>query len=156
MYLNDVSAFRYLRKNLEAGKRNGLGLAGEELEEFKLVKKKISELGIAFRSCLSEDTSHIWVKEEELAGVPRDLVSTLERSASGELKVHTSKIWKKKSIHLNQVTCQYPHYQPVIKMCSVPETRFKIEKAFQSRCVDHNTKIIEVRKPNDHPHSRCT
>ena len=102
---------------------------------------------------LSEDTSHIWVKEEELAGVPRDLVSTLERSASGELKVHTSKIWKKKSIHLNQVTCQYPHYQPVIKMCSVPETRFKIEKAFQSRCVDHNTKIIEVRKPNGHPHS---
>ena len=87
MNLNDVSAFRYLRKNLEAGKRNGLGLAGAELEEFKLVKKKISELGIAFRSCLSEDTSHIWVKEEELAGVPQDLVSTLERSATGELKV---------------------------------------------------------------------
>ena len=72
---------------MEAGKRNGLGLAGEELEEFKRVKKKISELGIAFRSCLSEDTSHIWVKEEELAGVPQDLVSTLERSATGELKV---------------------------------------------------------------------
>ena len=87
MYLNDISAFRYLRKTLEAGKRNGLGLAGEELEEFKLVKKKISELGIAFRSCLSEDTSHIWVKEDELAGVPQDLVSTLERSATGELKV---------------------------------------------------------------------
>ena len=87
MNLNDISAFRYLRKNLEAGKRNGLGLAGAELEEFKLVKKKISELGIAFRSCLSEDTSHIWVKEEELAGVPQDLVSTLERSATGDLKV---------------------------------------------------------------------
>jgi len=123
----DMETTRYLRKNLEAGKRNGLGLAGAELEEFKLVKKKISELGIAFRSCLSEDTSHIWVKEEELAGVPQDLVSTLERSATGELKV----------------TCQYPHYHPVIKKCSVPETRFKIEKAFQSRCVEHNTKIIE-------------
>ena len=78
---------------MEAGKRNGLGLSGEDLEELKLVKKKISELEIAFTSCLSEDTSHIWVKEEELAGVPQDLVSTLERSASGELKVHTSKIW---------------------------------------------------------------
>ena len=134
---------------MEAGKRNGLGLAGEELEEFKLVKKKISELGIAFRSCLSEDTSHIWVKEDELAGVPQDLVSTLERSATGELKV-THKPGQLKSIPslLNQVTCQYPHYHPVIKKCSVPETRFKIEKAFQSRCVDHNTKIIEVRKPH--------
>jgi len=115
---------------LDAGKRNGLELTGEELEVFKLVKKKISELGISFRSCLSEDTSHIWVKEEELAGVPQDLVSTFERRASGELKV----------------TCQYPHYHPVIKKCSVPETRFKIEKAFQSRCVEHNTKIIEVPK----------
>ena len=98
MNLNDISAFRYLRKNLEAGKRNGLGLAGAELEEFKLVKKKISELGIAFRSCLSEDTSHIWVKEEELAGVPQDLVSTLERSATGDLKVLNSQPWLTKSI----------------------------------------------------------
>ena len=82
-----LNFFRYLKKTLEAGKRNGLELSGKELEEFKLVKKKISELGIAFRSCLSEDTSHIWVKEEELAGVPQDLVSTLEKSATGELKV---------------------------------------------------------------------
>ena len=95
---DDISAFRYLRKNLEAGKRNGLGLAGAELEEFKLVKKKISELGIAFRSCLSEDTSHIWVKEEELAGVPQDLVSTLERSATGDLKVLDSQTLLTKSI----------------------------------------------------------
>ena len=41
------------------------------------------------RSCLTEDTSHIWVREEELAGVPQDLVSTFERRASGELKVIT-------------------------------------------------------------------
>ena len=40
---------RYLMKQLDAGKRNGLGLSGDELEEFKLVKKKISELGISFR-----------------------------------------------------------------------------------------------------------
>ena len=83
---------------MESGKRNGLGLSGAELEEFKVVKKKISELGIAFRSCLSEDTSHIWVKEEELAGVPQDLVSTLERSATGDLKVLNSQIRSTKSI----------------------------------------------------------
>ena len=37
---------------LEAGKRNGLGLEGDDLEELKLVQKKISELGIAFKLCL--------------------------------------------------------------------------------------------------------
>ena len=40
-------------------------------------------------NCISADSTHIWVKEEELAGVPQDLVSTLERQASGELKVTT-------------------------------------------------------------------
>ena len=42
---------------------------------------------LVLRSCLVENTSHIWVKEEELAGVPQDLVSTFERRASGDLKV---------------------------------------------------------------------
>ena len=43
---------------MEAGKRNGLGLSGEELEELKLVKKKISELEIAFSSCLRDRWGH--------------------------------------------------------------------------------------------------
>ena len=41
----------------------------------------------------------------------------------------------------------YAHYYSVIRKCSVPETRFKIEKAYQSRCVEHNTNIIEVKRP---------
>ena len=40
---------RYLKKQLDAGKRNGLELTGKKLEEFKMVKKKISELSIAYR-----------------------------------------------------------------------------------------------------------
>ena len=44
------------------------------------------------------------------------------------------------------MTTKTPHYRVVIRKCSVPETRFKIEKAFRSRCVEHNTKIIEVPK----------
>ena len=46
--LSSFLLFRYLKKKLENGKRNGLQLTGDELEEFKLVKKKISELGFAF------------------------------------------------------------------------------------------------------------
>ena len=38
-----------MKKQLDAGKRNGLELTGKKLEEFKMVKKKISELSIAYR-----------------------------------------------------------------------------------------------------------
>ena len=37
---------RYLEKTMKQGRRNGLELAETNLEEFKIVKKKISELGI--------------------------------------------------------------------------------------------------------------
>lgn len=39
-------SIRYLKETLKQGRRNGLELATEKLEEFKIVKKKISELGI--------------------------------------------------------------------------------------------------------------
>ena len=54
--LSSFLFFRYLKKKLENGKRNGLQLTGDELEEFKLVKKKISELGIAFLLCLKSSS----------------------------------------------------------------------------------------------------
>ena len=49
---------RYVEEKLKVGKRNGLLLGKEDLEEFKEKKKRISELGIDFKRCLSEDKSH--------------------------------------------------------------------------------------------------
>jgi len=118
---------RYVRKKLRDGARNGLELSDKDKEEFVGVKKKISDLGIGFRSCLSEDTSHIYVKEEDLAGVSKDLISALERGPNGELKV----------------TTKYTHYYPVIKTCSNPQTRLRMEKVYMSRCLVNNTKALD-------------
>ena len=38
---------------------------------------------------------------------------------------------------------KYPHFFPVTRKCIVPETRFKMEKTYQSRCLKANTPIIE-------------
>eukprot|EP00092_Neocalanus_flemingeri_P009866 GFUD01010635.1.p1 GENE.GFUD01010635.1~~GFUD01010635.1.p1 ORF type:complete len:787 (+),score=201.65 GFUD01010635.1:408-2768(+) len=118
---------RYVEEALRNGKRDGLLLSGDTLEEFKKNKKKISELGIDFRKCLGEDKSHFYAEEKDLDGVPQDVIESMEKDESGKRKV----------------TTKYPHYHPVIKNCKNPQTRFIMEKLMQSRCVKENTPRIE-------------
>ena len=75
---------------------------------------------------MSEDKSHFYAKEKDLAGVPKDIVKSMETHKSGKRKV----------------TTKY-HYEPVIKNCKNPQTRHIMEKTYQTKCVAENTPIIE-------------
>ena len=118
---------RYLNRYLRDGKRNGLEVSEAKLEDFKALKNKISDLEIEFRKCLSEDTTHMYLDEEDLDGVPDDVIQSMETNEIGQRKV----------------TTKYPHYNPVIKYAKNPQTRFRMEKIYQSRCVGENTPRIE-------------
>ena len=127
------------------GMRNGLHLDEAKREEIKTVKKRISELGVEFNKNLNEDTTFLLLDQTELTGVPEDLVGSFEKDEdSGKLKV----------------TMKYPHFFPVTRYrhyqytssqlqthynrkCNNPETRLRMEKTYQSRCMAENTKIIE-------------
>ena len=118
---------RYLNRYLRDGKRNGLEVSEAKLEDFKALKNKISDLEIEFRKCLSEDTTHMYLDEEDLDGVPDDVIQSMETNEIGQRKV----------------TTKYPHYNPIIRNAKNPKTRFRMEKIFQSRCMEENTPRIE-------------
>jgi len=118
---------RFVEKSVTDGKRNGLHLSEETREKIKVIKKRISELGTDFNKNLNEDTTFLYFSEEDLGGVPEDLIKSFDRNEEGKCKV----------------TMKYPHFFPVTRKCNNPKTRYEVEKTYQSRCMEENTAIIE-------------
>lgn len=109
---------RFVEKEIVKGKRNGFHLPEKTRGEITTVKKSISQLATQYSYNLNEDDTTLTFTREELAGVPDDLVDSFDKVGENRLRV----------------TMKYPHFFPITRKCSVPETRRRMEVAYQSRC----------------------
>jgi thimet oligopeptidase len=119
---------RFLKDEILDGKRNGLHLSDDIRSEIENIKKKISSLAIDFSTNIAEENTCMSFSRDELSGCQEDFIDALEKSSEDESKF--------------KVTLQYPHYIPVMRDCTVRETRRALEYKYNSRCKDINLPIL--------------
>jgi len=68
---------RYLEKLMLSMERNGLGLPSEKKEKVKELQKQIADLERVAQKNINEDKTKVEVSEEDLEGLPKDMINNL-------------------------------------------------------------------------------
>lgn len=106
----DPESQRLLEKEHKGYVRNGLNIpAGPKRDRFKEIKKRLSQLGIAFSKNLNEENGGLWFTAKELDGVPADVLSLLKKEGDKYF-----------------LTFKYPDLFPTLKYATNSETRKKV------------------------------
>jgi len=121
----DPESQRLLEKDHKSYIRNGLNVpTGPIRDRFKEIKKRLSEISIAFQKNLNEEQGGIWFTKDELDGVPEDVVNGLKKG-EGE---NEGKLW---------LTFKYPDLFPTLKYATNAETRRRVFVDNENKCNDN-------------------
>ncbi|MBD5248246.1 MAG: M3 family metallopeptidase [Barnesiella sp.] len=133
-----------LRNTYDSFALNGANLEGEDRETYRKLSAELSELTTKFgQNVLKElNTYEIWLKKDELAGLPADIIAqaaadAAEKGREGEYLF----------------TLQQPTYIAVLKYSELPAVREKFYRLYNSRNtkgeysnLENMKRIAEVRR----------
>jgi len=117
---------KYLKENVEEFERNGFALSKEKRAELKLIKDKLSDLGIQFDSNISSYEDYLIASEEQIEGLPEDYKNTHQQD-DGTYKIGLA----------------YPSYVPFMKYSKSDEARKELAKKYKNIAADKNVETLK-------------
>ncbi|KAF9013473.1 hypothetical protein BDQ17DRAFT_1231331 [Cyathus striatus] len=127
---------RLVEKMILDGTRAGLALPEEKREELIKLKKELSQVCLEFSKNFNEENGVITFTEEELKGVPKDVISGYTKRTQDGVEVY-------------DVTYKTPDIFPIFKFAENPTTRQRAQEGHESRLeinVPLLNKALELRR----------
>jgi thimet oligopeptidase len=125
---------RLWTKTLRNFENNGLNLPDPSREEMKKLSQTLSKLETQFNTNLNEDNSTVEFTQNELEGLPKSFIESLNKSPNGNLIVPV----------------KGPHTTRILDNAVQSKTRKKMLFAYENRASEKNTKLyqqaLEIRK----------
>ncbi|KAK6502136.1 hypothetical protein TWF506_002736 [Arthrobotrys conoides] len=104
--------------------RMGLELEGAKRDRFKEIKKELSVLSIDFSKTLNEENGGNWFTEQQLEGVPSDVINILKTEEKDGVKRYF-------------LTYKYPDLFPTLKFDVNADVREQVFIGNENKCPDN-------------------
>ncbi|KAK7280908.1 hypothetical protein RIF29_08476 [Crotalaria pallida] len=134
----NAEAKRFVQILMRDFERNGLNLTASKREELLRLRVKIDELSFRYIQNLNDDSKFLLFNEAELAGLPPELLKSLDKSENGKLKI----------------SLRSHHVAAVLEFCKVGTTRRIVSGAYGNRCGEVNLSILENLVQHRHKYAR--
>lgn len=122
-----VPEAKLLEEMMKGFKKSGLHLPDDQLEIYKKISTRRSELAINFSKNIRDNNDFEAVSLEQLEGLPQDYINRLAKTEDGKYKV----------------TLAYPDYVPFMQNSTSDEARQALEYKYSRRGGEENVKILE-------------
>jgi thimet oligopeptidase len=124
---------KYLKETVEEFERNGFALPKEKRAELKVIKDKLSDLGISFDSNISSYQDFLIATEEQMEGLPDDYKKARKQKDQPDGKAGGT----------YKIGLDYPSYVPFMKYSTSDDARKELARKYKNTAADKNLDILK-------------